>query len=256
MNKTSVTIISKKIIAKETIELTFHAEGYVNQISPGQFIHINVGNGSSNLLRRPISIADVDVDSQIVTIIFKIVGVGTDQLSRTEVGDKLDILLPCGSGYPINQLELDRALIIGGGIGVPPLYYLAKQLNKQGVAVTAVIGFQSKDYVFYESKFKELGNCHVVTDDGSYGFKGFVTDLLNDTPIDYDYFFSCGPTGMLKAVSTQLKNRNGYISIEQRMGCGVGACYACVVPTNDGTNGFKKICKDGPVFQANEVVLV
>ncbi|WP_272445597.1 dihydroorotate dehydrogenase electron transfer subunit [Aquibacillus salsiterrae] len=256
MNKLDLTVVTRQSIARDTVELTLHGFKDINQIKPGQFIHINVGSESNHMLRRPISIADVDQTTGTIVIIFKIIGAGTDLLSKVSVGERLDVLIPCGTGYPIDQISVNHALVIGGGIGVPPLYYLAKQLVARGVRVTSIIGFQTKDAVFYESNFAQLGDCYVVTDDGSYGHKGYVTSIIDKYSIDYfDYFFSCGPTGMLRAVSNQLQDHNGFISIEQRMGCGIGACYACVVPTNDDTNGFKKICKDGPVFRANEVVI-
>ncbi|MCT2538032.1 dihydroorotate dehydrogenase electron transfer subunit [Aquibacillus koreensis] len=254
INKEWMTIVAKEQIAKDTIEMTLSGSAVIDTAEPGQFVHINVGTNNTNLLRRPISIADVNKKEQTITIIFKIIGTGTDQLSKYTVGQELDVLVPCGQGYPISKVTMKKALVIGGGIGVPPLYYLAKQLQQKGIEVTAVIGFQSEEHVFYESKFSEIGSCHVVTDDGSYGFKGYVTDVLDQVDIAYDYYFSCGPTGMLKAVSKKLEDKKGYISIEQRMGCGIGACYACVVPTSE-PNGFKKICKDGPVFEAKEVVL-
>nr|WP_240795425.1 dihydroorotate dehydrogenase electron transfer subunit [Aquibacillus halophilus] len=250
-----MTIVKKEQIAKDTIEMQICGTSIVSSAEPGQFVHINVGDGNSNLLRRPISIADVNKGEQMITIIFKVIGSGTDQLSRCIVGEELDVLVPCGKGYPIKSLSITKALLIGGGIGVPPLYYLAKQLQEKGVEVTSILGFQTKENVFYQSEFEQFGPCHIVTDDGSYGFKGYVTDLLDKESVEFDYFFSCGPTGMLKAVSKRLENHKGYVSIEQRMGCGIGACYACVVPTCDESNGFKKICKDGPVFRVNEVVL-
>ncbi|WP_138414957.1 dihydroorotate dehydrogenase electron transfer subunit [Aquibacillus sediminis] len=255
MKKKIVEVTKVETIAQDTIEMTLAAPGITTGIQPGQFVHINVGSNSSHLLRRPISIADVDLMEQTVTIIFKVVGSGTAQLGQYKVGERLEVLLPCGTGYPIDSINMSKALLIGGGIGVPPLYYLGKKLADQGIEVISILGFQSSSNVFYESKFNQLGDCHVVTDDGTYGYKGYVTDVVDQLSLKYDYYFSCGPTGMLQAVTNKLAYQDGYISIEQRMGCGIGACYACVVPTNDGTNGFKKICKDGPVFRANEVVL-
>src|SRR5699024_5306104 len=145
------------------------------------------------------------------------------------------------------------ALLIGGGIGVPPVYFLATELNKRGVNVISVLGFQGKEQVFYEDKFKALGDTIVVTNDGSYGEKGFVTDVFDQVE-DFDTFYSCGPKPMLKAVAHSLAHKDGFISFEERMGCGVGACYACVLPTHD-EEGYKKICSDGPVFSASEVIL-
>lgn len=255
INKELLTVVTKQWIAKDTVEMKLKGSESVGQAKPGQFVHIKIGNHSTNLLRRPISIADVDHNTQVVTIIFKVIGSGTDQLSDCTVGESLDVLVPCGTSYPIEDLSIKKALLVGGGIGVPPLYYLGKKLREKGIKVTSILGFQTGDNVFYESEFAALGETIIVTDDGTKGQQGFVTDVLENLETPFDKYFSCGPTGMLKAVSKKLEDRSGYISIEQRMGCGVGACYACVVPINDGTNGFKKICKDGPVFRANEVVL-
>ena len=136
---------------------------------------------------------------------------------------------------------------------MPPLYYLGKRLKEKNVNIISVLGFQSKDHVFYENEFKALGQTIIVTDDGSYGEKGFVTDVLGQLPA-FDMFYSCGPLGMLRAVTKSLESKSGYISLEERMGCGVGTCAACVIPTNT-TEGYKKICHDGPVFSAKEVIL-
>ncbi|MFP7494153.1 dihydroorotate dehydrogenase electron transfer subunit [Terribacillus saccharophilus] len=248
-------IISKKTIAKDTVEMTFKGKMAQENILPGQFLHLLVGEGSQHMLRRPISIASVDKQQSTITIIFKLLGEGTNTLAKANPGDQLDALGPCGQGYPIQDLQLEKALLVGGGIGVPPLYYLAQCLREKGVEVTMVAGFQNKEQVFYEEAFRNLGNYHLATDDGSAGEKGFVTDIIARDQIEFDEYFTCGPTGMLKAVSTQLTDKQGFISIEQRMGCGIGACFACVVPAPESESGYKKICKDGPVFRAKEVVL-
>ncbi|UFU00968.1 dihydroorotate dehydrogenase electron transfer subunit [Radiobacillus kanasensis] len=248
-----MTVVQKRIIAKDTVEMVLQG-GAISFVEPGQFVHIRIGSGFSHMLRRPISIADVDHIQETITIIFKIIGAGTEELQNVSTGTQLDTLLACGTSYPVQDLELKHALLIGGGIGVPPMYYLAKVLREKGVQVTSVLGFQTKEYVFYEENFKALGNCHIVTDDGSYGWKGNVNDVIDAQSIPFDYYFSCGPLGMLRAVSNKLEGQSGFISIEERMGCGIGACYACVVPTRDGS-GFRKICKDGPVFPAGEVLL-
>ncbi len=238
-------------IAEDTFEVVVQSP-LAKELKPGQFVHIALPN---HMLRRPVSIAGVDTQAETFTIIFKIFGEGTRELSKYQAGDTLDVILPCGTYYPIDQLEIDQALIVGGGIGVPPLYYLAKTLKENGVKVTSVLGFQSKDQIFYEEKFQVLGDTYIATNDGSYGTKGFVTDIIDEINPTFDYFFSCGPTPMLKAVSHQLEGYNGYISLEERMGCGVGTCYACVVPLKQDPKQSKKICKDGPVFSANEVIL-
>ncbi|QTM99356.1 NAD-dependent dihydroorotate dehydrogenase B electron transfer subunit [Sediminibacillus dalangtanensis] len=258
MMQTELIVLANEKIADQTIEMQLGLNSdnlgtEVQKFVPGQFLHVKVGEADTTMLRRPISIADVDGNGNI-TIIFKISGRGTDMLSKQTAGSRIDALLPCGTGYPVDNLNLDTALLIGGGIGVPPLYYLGKTLAARGTRIISILGFQKADHVFYKEKFAELGESIIVTDDGSYGEKGFVTDCLKEMDIDFDCFFSCGPTPMLQAVTNKLTGRHGYISVEQRMGCGIGACYACVVPAKSGT-GFKKICKDGPVFAANEVSL-
>ncbi|WP_112180783.1 MULTISPECIES: dihydroorotate dehydrogenase electron transfer subunit [Paraliobacillus] len=255
ITKSIVKIEQINEIALDTIEMKLKTPISLEEVNPGQFIHVRIGSDHAHQLRRPISIADLDKVNQIMTIVFKIVGSGTEILARAKVGEELDVLLPCGTGYPIDKLEVPKALLIGGGIGVPPLYYLAKQLVEKGTEVTAILGFQAKEHVFYEEKFKALGNCHVVTNDGSYGHQGFVTDVIDIESPEFDYFFSCGPTPMLRAVSTKLENSNGYISLEERMGCGVGTCFACVIPVPGSATDYKKICSDGPVFEASEVAL-
>ncbi|GGM20864.1 dihydroorotate dehydrogenase B (NAD(+)), electron transfer subunit [Paraliobacillus quinghaiensis] len=255
ITKSLLTIEQVNEIALDTFEMKLKATVSLDEVEPGQFIHIRIGNDNAHQLRRPISIADLDKPKQMMTIVFKVVGTGTETLAQANVGDKLDILLPCGTGYPIDKLEVQKALLIGGGIGVPPLYYLAKQLVQKGVEVIVILGFQSKEYVFYEEKFASLGVCHVVTNDGSYGSKGFVTNVIQEQSPTFDYYFSCGPTPMLRAVSQTLSDKKGYLSLEERMGCGVGTCFACVIPTPESSTSYKKVCQDGPVFEADEVIL-
>ncbi|MFD2656291.1 dihydroorotate dehydrogenase electron transfer subunit [Gracilibacillus thailandensis] len=251
ITKQLLKINSHMQIAEDTFEVVVQSP-LAKELKPGQFVHIALPN---HMLRRPVSVAGIDTQAETFTIIFKIFGEGTRELSKYQAGDTLDVILPCGTYYPIDQLAIDQALIVGGGIGVPPLYYLAKTLKENGVKVTSVLGFQSKDQIFYEEKFQVLGDTYIATNDGSYGTKGFVTDIIDEINPTFDYFFSCGPTPMLKAVSHQLAGYNGYISLEERMGCGVGTCYACVVPLKQDPKQSKKICKDGPVFSANEVIL-
>ncbi|WP_079709388.1 dihydroorotate dehydrogenase electron transfer subunit [Paraliobacillus ryukyuensis] len=253
IRKDMLSIKKLETIAKDTFLIVLASNISVDDVAPGQFIHIRIGQGNAHLLRRPISIADVDQANQLLTIIFKSVGEGTTQLSKQKVGDQVDTLLPCGTAYPIAGLTMHSALLIGGGIGVPPLYYLAKQLVAKGIKVTAILGFQNKEHVFYEQEFQALGDVYIATNDGSYGYQGFVTDVYQQVQPDFDYYFSCGPTAMLKSVTSTLEDKQGYISLEERMGCGVGACFACVVPSHDG--GYRKICQQGPVFPAKEVVL-
>lgn len=208
----------------------------------GQFINIKL---DGLYLRRPISVCDKSDDT--VTIVYKVVGVGTKQMSKMTKGEKLDVLTGLGNGYDLT-LSGDKPLLLGGGVGVPPLYMLAKKLKEQGKAVEVVLGFNTESEIFYEQQFKDLGcNVTVTTADGSYGVKGFVTDAY---PADYSYFYTCGPEPMLKAIYKTAKTE-GQMSFEERMGCGFGACMGCSCKT---ITGYKRICKDGPVMKKEEIL--
>lgn len=251
IKKESMEIISIQPIAKDSIEMKLRNSYISKNAIPGQFLHIAV---PGHTLRRPISIAAVDENEQTVTILFKVVGDGTTRLAALRAGERIDVLGPNGNGFPINDLQPSQTvLLIGGGIGVPPLYFLAMELNKRGINLQFILGFQSKEFMFYEKEFEALGETYIVTNDGSYGNKGLVTDSIEHVA-PFDRYYSCGPYPMLEAVKRQLGHKEGYLSFEERMGCGIGACYACVVPMND-KYGYKKICHDGPVFAANEVIL-
>lgn len=255
MKLIDTNVKSLTIVAEKTVKLEIHVDRVLLEtIRPGQFVYIQIGSSSEHILRRPISIADVDIEKSLLILIYKELGEGTKKLSQLRENDPLNMLVPCGNGYKIDQLKMSRALLIGGGIGVPPLYYLAKKLRENGVQVTTVIGFQNKENVFYEEEFKKLGKCYVTTNDGSHGQQGYVTDSIQKEQPQFDYYFACGPNMMLKAIEENLKNKEGFLSLEERMGCGIGACYACVVPTKDQLSS-KKICQDGPVFQAGEVII-
>ncbi len=209
---------------------------------PGQFVNIKL---DGLFLRRPISVCDCEDGT--LTLVYKVVGKGTEQMSRMTVGEKLDILTGLGNGYN-TALAGDSVLLLGGGVGVPPLYKLAKDLIKQGKRVSVVLGFNTANEVFYEQEFNALGAAVTVTTvDGSYGVKGFVTDAL---PTTYDYFFTCGPEPMLKAVYKTTAT-SGQFSFEERMGCGFGACMGCSCKT---VTGYKRICKDGPVLTKEEIL--
>lgn len=215
-------------------------QGDTRDIVPGQFVEIAV---PGQYLRRPISVCDVEDD--VLTIIYKVVGEGTDKMSRMHVGEQLDILTCLGRGYDMSVLRPDeKALLIGGGVGVPPLYYLAKSLQGR---CRVILGFNTRSEVFYEDEFRALG-CEVIvtTADGSYGTQGFVTDA---SAPDDAYYYCCGPLPMIRAVVNRW-GVNGQISMEERMGCGFGICVGCTIETRDG---YKRVCKDGPVFPAEVI---
>ncbi len=210
--------------------------------APGQFVNIQL---EGLFLRRPISVCDYD--EKTLTIIYKVVGKGTEAMSKTPIGTELDILTGLGNGYDLS-LSGNAPVLLGGGVGVPPMYNLAKKLIAQGKPVSVILGFNTVSEVFYEKEFEALG-CHVqvTTVDGSYGKKGFVTDAL---PEHYTYFYTCGPEPMLKAVYKATRT-SGQMSFEERMGCGFGACMGCSCKT---LTGYKRICKEGPVMQKEEIL--
>ena len=235
-------IISNRPLTDTVFKMVL--EGDVSHIkNSGEFINIKL---EGKYLRRPISVCDVDATT--VTIVYKVVGGGTEQMSEMPVGTVLDVLTGLGNGYDLVPSG-DKPLLLGGGVGVPPLYNLAKRLIERGKKVTVVLGFNTKDEIFYENEFKALGaETYVTTADGSYGIKGFVTDAIKD--LDYTYFYTCGPEPMLKAVYKTSKT-SGQMSFEERMGCGFGACMGCSCKT---LTGYKRICKDGPVMKKEEIL--
>lgn len=233
-------ILSNEKIAKDVYKMVL--EGDTQYITaPGQFVNIKI---SDKYLRRPISVCDCD-DSTI-TVIYKVVGAGTEEMSQMQAGESLDVLTGLGNGYDISKSK--KPMLIGGGVGVPPMYMLAKKLIEDGQQVTVILGFNTKDEIFFEQEFKDLGaEVYVATADGSYGIKGFVTDAFID---DYDYFYTCGPLPMFKAVYEKTTT-SGQFSFEERMGCGFGACMGCSCKTKYGN---KRICKDGPVLVKEEII--
>jgi dihydroorotate dehydrogenase electron transfer subunit len=228
------------------------------QIEPGQFVHIRCSSTVFPLLRRPISISDVNPSQEEISLIYRVGGEGTRYLSSLQPGDRLDVLGPLGTGFPLDHRhEGEHVLVVGGGIGVPPLYYLSKCLRQRGVNVTHMFGFNRVDDIFLLKEFQQLGDTFITTADGSYGQKGVVTDLLTDSNQQFSAVYACGPLPMLKALERifRLSTVEVYISLEQRMGCGVGACLACVCHTPHSGLSYKKVCTDGPVFQLGEVML-
>ena len=240
MKQSFFKICSNENIAKDVFKMVL--KGDTSHItSSGQFINIKLDN---MFLRRPISVYDYDENT--VTIIYKVVGQGTKQMSELN-GGTLDILTGLGNGYTLKQNK--KILLLGGGVGVPPLYNLCKNLIQNGCEVSVILGFNSKDDVFCEEDFKSLGAKTIITTvDGSYGIKGFVTDALDK--VSYDYFYTCGPEPMLKSVYNNTTT-SGEFSFEERMGCGFGACMGCSCKTK---YGYKRICKDGPVLTKEEII--
>lgn len=248
-----MTVVSNNQIASNIFELKIKGELAKKLKRPGQFVHIKAGSGTEHMLRRPISICEIDADNEMFTMLFRKEGEGTHKISTLKQGDDIDVLAPLGNGFPVEEAK-DTALLVGGGIGVPPLYELSKQLNKRGIRTIHVLGFQSEKDAFYINEFEQLGKTYVTTVDGTLGTKGFVTTVIDNIEKNYDTFYSCGPKVMLKAVSEQLGDVRGFISLEERMGCGIGACYACVCHTSD-EKGYVKVCTDGPVFEKGAVLL-
>lgn len=212
---------------------------------PGQFVNIEL---TGRYLRRPISVCDWDEES--ITLIYKVVGGGTAQMSRMRTGGELDLLTGLGNGFD-PTVAAERPLLAGGGVGVPPLYRLAKELLASGRRVSVALGFNRADEIFYADEFRSLGAAvYVATADGSVGTRGFVTDAIRENGVDYDYFYACGPLPMLKALA-QAAPVSGELSFEERMGCGFGACMGCSCRT---LTGSKRICKEGPVLKKEEII--
>ena len=212
-------------------------------LASGQFVNIKL---DGQFLRRPISVCEYD--KKTIVLIYKVVGIGTEQMSKMQAGEELDLLVGLGNGFN-PEIGTEKPLLIGGGVGIPPLYGLCKELVSMGKKPTVILGFNTKSEIFYEEVFKLLGaDVYVTTVDGSYGTKGFVTDAMKD--IDYDYFFTCGPEPMFRAIEGVAKT-SGQFSFEERMGCGFGACMGCSCKTKYGN---KRICKEGPVLEREEIV--
>lgn len=241
MKQTIFDIVENIALTKDVFKMVL--TGDTSAItSSGQFVNILL---DGLYLRRPISVCDCEGDN--LTLLYKVVGKGTEQMSKMKDG-KLDILTGLGNGYNLSQSG-EKPLLIGGGVGVPPLYMLAKKLVKEGKDVSVILGFNTKDEIFYEDEFKALDvKVYVTTVDGSYGIKGFVTEAMKE--IDYTYFYTCGPEPMLKAIYSA-STTSGQFSFEERMGCGFGACMGCSCKT---ITGYKRICKEGPVLVKEDIL--
>ena len=242
MKQLTFEIKSNEQIAKNVYRMQLC--GDTTGILPGQFVNIRV---QGQFLRRPISVCNVEPSlnnaEPLLTIIYKVVGVGTEAMSHLPVGTQLDVLTVLGNGYNLSKAG-NAPLLVGGGVGVPPMYMLARQLREAGKKVRVILGFNTQDEVFYEEEFRALGcDVTVTTVDGSHGVKGFVTNALDGKQ---SYYYTCGPLPMIKAL-LQAIGTHGEVSMEERMGCGFGACMGCTIQT---THGPKRVCKEGPVFPA------
>ena len=243
MKQSFFTIISNEKLTDSVCKMVLAGDTSAITAS-GQFVNIKL-NGF--FLRRPISVCDYDENT--LTILYKIVGKGTEAMSKMTPKHKLDILTGLGNGYD-TSVSGDKPLLIGGGVGVPPMYRLAKNLVAEGKKPIVILGFNTAAEVFYQEEFEKLGvEVYVATADGSAGTKGFVTDVVKTIP-DYTYFYTCGPEPMLKALS-DVTTTSGQLSFEERMGCGFGACMGCSCQTKYGN---KRICKDGPVLVKEEII--
>lgn len=242
MNQVIFKIDKNIKIAAATYKMTLI--GDTSEIQrPGQFVNFKL---DGFYLRRPISVCDFDDKS--LTVIYKVVGKGTEYMSNMKTGDTIDTLCGLGNGYNPNTSG-DSPVLIGGGVGVPPLYNLCKVLISQDKSPSVILGFNTAEEVFYADEFKELGaKVYIATADGSVGTKGFVTDILNT--ISYTYYYACGPEPMFKAIN-KIAKTNGQLSFESRMGCGFGACMGCSCKT---LTGYKRICKEGPVMRSEEII--
>ena len=255
--KETAKVISQECIAADIYSMWIETENVSSQAVPGQFISLYTRDGSK-LLPRPISLCEIDKDKKAVRIVYRVTGekTGTEEFSKLTAGDDIDIMGPLGNGFPMDKAEGKKVMLIGGGIGVPPMLETAKQLNTEKLLV---MGY--RDEQFLSSEFRACGDYYIATEDGSAGTKGNVMNAIKENNLDCDMIFACGPTPMLRALKQYAEENNivCYISMEEKMACGVGACLACVCKSKevDGHSHVhnKRVCKDGPVFLSTEVEL-
>lgn len=257
MKQEQMIIQTKQQLTPNVTELVLKGELVSEMREPGQFIHIKAPR-QDLLLRRPISLASIDHTNATCTVVIRVDGEGTKSIVEAEVGSQLDVMGPLGHGFASEFLQENaKVLLIGGGIGIPPLRELASQLMDKKADVDILLGFQNQEAVFYESEFKALGRVWIATDDGSYGVKGTVKTLL-DTYFKnevFDAVYACGPKGLNRMVNERFRSHpHAYISLEERMACGIGACAGCTVMKDD-LSGNLKVCDDGPVFKCGEVIV-
>lgn len=248
-------VVSQEEIAPAIFELVLEGE-MVEAMKAGQFLHLRVPD-DAHLLRRPISISSIDKVKNQCHLIYRIEGSGTAIFSTLKTGDVLDVMGPQGNGFDLSELDNhSKVLLVGGGIGVPPLLEVAKELHERGVKITTVLGFASKNAVILEDELAQYSQVFVTTDDGSYGIKGNVSVVIQELESEFDAVYSCGAPGMMKYINqTFYDHPRAYLSLESRMACGMGACYACVLKVPDSETVSQRVCEDGPVFKTGTVVL-
>ena len=259
MRDEDLIIMEQKEVAPKIYQIKVSGDSVREMTTPGQFVHVRIQKGIDPTLRRPLSICNVDLEKGELTLIYRADGRGTKLLSEKIIGEPVKVFGPLGTGFPTaNVKKGETCLLIGGGVGIPPLYYLGKELLKQGAKVITILGFRKSEDIFLEEEFKQLGTVIITTEDGSKGIKGYVTDAIKELTEKYNTFYTCGPNPMLRAVEETAKGP-GYVSMEERMGCGIGACLACVCklkePDKQTGKKYRKICSDGPVFPAGEVII-
>lgn len=254
--KMKSTVIEQKMIADGICSMWLDAKEIAVQAKPGQFISV-YSNDKSRVLPRPISICEIDREKGTLRIVYRVVGKGTEEFSKAEAGDSFEILGPLGNGFPIEEAKGKKVLMIGGGIGVPPMLQTAKEIQGEAIIVS---GYRNQD-LFLKEELESAGTLFIATEDGSVGTKGNVVDAIRENQIEADMMFACGPKPMLRALKNYALEKGipCWISMEEKMACGVGACLACVCQSKDVDSHShvhnKRICKDGPVFLSTEVEL-
>lgn len=254
--KMKSTVIEKKMIADGICSMWLDAKEIAVQAKPGQFISV-YSNDKSRVLPRPISICEIDREKGTLRIVYRVVGKGTEEFSKAEAGDSFEILGPLGNGFPIEEAKGKKVLMIGGGIGVPPMLQTAKEIEGEAIIVS---GYRNQD-LFLKEELESAGTLFIATEDGSVGTKGNVVDAIRENQIEADMMFACGPKPMLRALKDYALEKGipCWISMEEKMACGIGACLACVCQSKDVDSHShvhnKRICKDGPVFLSTEVEL-
>ena len=256
--KENLTVVSQEEIGKDIFSLWLQTDQMAQYARPGQFLSLYTGN-AGKLLPRPISICEIDKETSRIRLVYRVTGknTGTEAFSKMQPGDKIEALGPLGNGFPLEEAEGKKVFLIGGGIGIPPMLELAKQLKCEK---QIILGYRNSD-MFLLDEFKKQGEVYIATEDGSVGSKGNVLDAIRENELDAEVIYACGPTPMLRALKQYASENHMecWISMEEKMACGIGACLACVCKSKevDGHTNVhnKRVCKDGPVFLATEVEL-